>query len=139
MQFSIHQGSLQGAFLFIACTSTFPEVIKDLTVSSFADDHPLRKAFSPHQTNDEHNTIVSMEKTMLKVKPWINAVCLRLNESKNEFIDFGSQQLLQRCNAENIKVINEMITRSDKVKYLGGTLDSSYYITFSKSKHDTLQ
>ena len=36
-----------------------------------------------------------------------------------------SQQLLQKCNAENIKVINETIARSDKVKYLGGTLDSS--------------
>ena len=56
MQFSIPHGSVQGAFLFIAYTSTLTEVIKDLT---------LRKAFSPHQTNDEDNTIASIEKTML--------------------------------------------------------------------------
>ena len=62
---------------------------------------------------------------MLDVKSWIDDVCPKLNESKTEFIYFGSQQLLQKCNAENIKVINGSITRCDKVKYLGGTLDSS--------------
>ena len=48
MQLSIPQGSAEGTFLFMAYTSTFPEVIKDLTLSSFADDHSLKKAFSPH-------------------------------------------------------------------------------------------
>ena len=74
---------------------------------------------------DDDNTIATIEKTMLEVKSWMDAVCLNLNESKTEFIYFGSQQLLQKCNAENIKVINETIPRSDKVKYLGGTLNSS--------------
>ena len=82
MQFSIPQGSVHGAFLFIAYTSTFPEVIKVLTLSSFADDHSLRKAFSPHQTNDEHSTIATIEKAMLKVKSWMDAIHLKLNEPK---------------------------------------------------------
>ena len=125
MQFSVPQVSVQGAFLFIAYTLTFPGVIKDLTLSSFADGHSLRKAFSSHWTNDEQNTIATIEKTMFKVKSWMDAVCLKLNESKTEFIYFGSQQLLQKCNAENIKVINETTTRNNKIKYLGGTLDSS--------------
>ena len=125
MQFSIPQGSVQEAFLFIAYTSTFPEVIKDLTLSSFANDHSLRKAFNPHQTEDEHNTIATIEKTMLKVKSWMDSVCIKLNKSKTEFIYFGSQQLLQKCNVENMKFINETITKSDKAKYLGVTLDSS--------------
>ena len=123
MQFSVPQGSVQGAFKFITYTSTFPEVIKDLTLSSFANDHSLRKAFSPHKTNYEHNTIATIEETMLKVKSWMDVVCLKLNGSEIEFIYFRSQQLLQKCNAENIKVINETITRSDKVKYLGGIPD----------------
>ena len=42
-----------------------------------------------------------------------------------EFIYFGSQQLLQKCNTENIIVINKTITRCDKVRYLGGIHDSS--------------
>ena len=66
MQYSVPQGSVQGAFLLIAYTSTFPEVIKDLTLSSFANDQSLRKAFSTHQTNNEHNTITTIEKQCLK-------------------------------------------------------------------------
>ena len=86
MQFSIPQGSVQEAFLFIANTSTFHEVITDLTLNSFADDHSLRKAFSPHQTNDEDNSITTIERSMLEVKSWMDAVCLKLNKSKTEFI-----------------------------------------------------
>ena len=47
MQFSVPQESVQWAFLFIAYTSTLPEVIKFLTLSSFANAHSLRKVFSP--------------------------------------------------------------------------------------------
>ena len=83
MLFSIPQGSVQGAFLFIAYTSTFHEVIPDLTLNSFTDDHSLRKASSPHQTNDEDNTITVIEKSMMEVKSWMDAVCLKVHESKN--------------------------------------------------------
>ena len=55
---------------------------------------------------------------MLEVKFWMDAVCLKLNKSKTEFINFGSQQLLKKCNALNIKVINETVTRWDKVTYI---------------------
>ena len=96
MQFSVPQGSVQGAFLFIAYTSTFTEVIKDLALSSFADDNSLRKAFHPHQTKDEHNTIATIEKTMLKVKSWVDAVHLKLNESKTEFIHFGKSTTVMK-------------------------------------------
>ena len=40
MEFSIPEGSVQGAFLFIAYTSTIQVVIKEgLTLNGFADDH----------------------------------------------------------------------------------------------------
>ena len=81
MQFNVPQGSVQVVFLFIAYTSTFPEVIKDLTLSSFSDDHSLRKAFNH----------CNHYKTMLKVKSWMDVVHLKLNDSKTEFIYFGSQ------------------------------------------------
>ena len=74
MQFSVPKASVQGAFLFIVYTSTLHEGISDLTLNSFADDHSLRKAFSPHQTNDEDNTITVIEKSMLEVKSWMDAV-----------------------------------------------------------------
>ena len=96
MQFSIPQGSVQGAFLFIACTSTLYKAITHLTLNSFAHDHSLRKAFSPHQTNDEVSNITVIKKSMFEIKSWMDAVHLKLNESKMELICFVSQQLLQK-------------------------------------------
>ena len=90
MQFSTPQGSVHGAFLFIAYASTLHEVIMYITLNGFADGHLLRKAFSPHQTNNKDNTIAIIEKSTLEVKSWFDAVCLKLNKSKTEFIYFGS-------------------------------------------------
>ena len=46
MNFTMPQGSVQGAFLFIAYASTIQEVVKeDLTLIGFADDHSICKQF----------------------------------------------------------------------------------------------
>ena len=46
MNFSMPQGSVQGAFLFIAYASTIQEVVKeDLTLTGFVDDHSICKQF----------------------------------------------------------------------------------------------
>ena len=42
---SVPQGSIQGAFLFISYASTLNEIVKDLTLNGFADDHSVRKTF----------------------------------------------------------------------------------------------
>ena len=62
---------------------------------------------------------------MLEVKSWMDAVCLKLNESKTECIYYGSQQLLQKCNTETIIVICEIIIRCNQVRHLGVILNSS--------------
>ena len=56
---------------------------------------------------------------MLDVKHWMDAVCLKMNESKMEFIYLGSKQMLKKCNINTININGEGISRSDKVKYLG--------------------
>ena len=46
INFSVPQGSVQGAFLFIAYASTIQEVVKkDLTLTGFADDCSICKQF----------------------------------------------------------------------------------------------
>ena len=49
---------------------------------------------------------------------------LRLNESKTEFIYFGSGQQLRKCNKNTIKVTEETINRCSTIRYLGAYLDS---------------
>ena len=107
--------------------STIPEIILDsLQLNGYADDHLLRKPFKPgilheltNNTNvdDETCTIAVIENTMLKVKTWMDAVCLKLNESKTELIYFGSRQQLTKC--QLIQLINrEIIKRLTKVNIL---------------------
>ena len=78
MDFSVPQGSTQGAYLFICYASTLNVVVlKSLTLNGFADDHSIRKSFKPSIHDN---------------KSWMNAVKLKLNETKTEFIYFGGRQ-----------------------------------------------
>ena len=54
----------------------------------------------------------------------MDAVRLRLNESKTEFIYFGSGQQLKKFNKNTIRVIEETINRCSTVRYLGAYPDS---------------
>ena len=105
MDVSIPQGSTQGAYLFICYTSTLHEIFpRSLTLNSFADNHSIRKSFKPavpkgngiSTHTDEDNTITIIEKSMLDIKSWIDAVKLKLNGSKTEFIYFGGRQQLAK-------------------------------------------
>ena len=98
MDFSVPQGSTQGAYLFICYASTLNEVVpKSLSLNGFTDDHSFRKSFKPTIPKgnrscvhtDEDDTITVMEKFMLDIKSWMDAVKLKLNETKTEFIYLG--------------------------------------------------
>ena len=57
---------------------------------------------------------------------YINENCsahLKLNESKTEFIYFGSRQQLRKCQHKTVNINGENINRSTRVKYPGGHLD----------------
>ena len=124
INFSVPQGSVQGAFLFIAYASTIQEVVKkDLTLTGFADDHSICKQFRPG-SGQEQDTIEILESSLKDIKAWMDAVRLRLNESKTEFMYFGSGKQLKKCNENTIKVIEETINRCSTIRYLGAYLDS---------------
>ena len=123
MNFSIPQESVQGAFLFIAYASTIQVMKKDLTLTGFVDDHSICKQFKSG-TRQEQDTIAILESSLKDIKAWMDAVRLKLNESKTEFIYFGSGQQLSKCSENTIKVIEETITRCSTIQYLGGYLDS---------------
>ena len=124
MEFSVPQGCTQGASLFISYASTLNEVVpKDLQLNGYAYDHSISKCFKPE---DESDTIATIESTILDIKCWMDAVCLKMNESETEFIYSGIKQMLKKCNISTVNINGEHIVRSDKVKYLGGFLDSTF-------------
>ena len=54
---------------------------------------------------------------------WMHLNRLKLNPSKTEFILFGSQQQLAKCNTNAITVVDATVKMPDSIKYLGAHLD----------------
>ena len=129
LDYSVPQGSIQGAFLFIAYASTLDLVVwpSGLELNGFADDHSIRTTFRPSKLDhrEEHATIDKIEATMLKVKSWMDQVRLKLNEAKTEFMYFGWPSQLGKCAVSTIDINVENIARSEVTKYLGAHLDST--------------
>ena len=127
LDYSVPQGSVQGAFLFIAYASTLEQIVDNqLTLNGFADDHSVRLAFKPSKLDhkEELDTIVTMEKSMQDIKVWMDQVRLKMNDSKTEFIYFGWPSQLGKYISNSINVNEEIIERSTTTKYLGAYLDS---------------
>ena len=87
---------------------------EDLTLTGFADDHSICKQFKPG-TGQEEDTTVTLESSLKDIKAWMDAVRLKLNDSKTEFLYFHSGQHLSKCSENTIKVINEKIDRCSTV------------------------
>ena len=129
LDYSVPQGSVQDAFLFIACASTLDLVVQPsgLELNRFVDEHSICTTFKPSKLDhkEEPDTITTIESTMLDIKSWMDQVHLKLNELKMEFIYFGWPSQLGKCVATTIDVNREIIARSNVTKYLGTHLDST--------------
>ena len=68
LDFSVPQGSIQGAFLFILYASTLQEVVKNQQLNGFADNHSIRTEFNTSKLGAENSTITAIEDTMQKIK-----------------------------------------------------------------------
>ena len=128
LDYSVPQGSIQGAFLFVAYASTPDEIVDSnkLELNGFADDHSVRRSFKPSKLDhkEELETIAIMEQSMLDIKSWMDQVYLKMNESKTKFIYFGWPSQLEKCITTTININAEPIERSNTTKYLGAYLDS---------------
>ena len=65
LDYSVPQGSIQGAFLFVAYASTLDEIVDStkLELNGFVDDHSVRSSFKPSKLDhkEEMDTIAIME------------------------------------------------------------------------------
>ena len=69
-----------------------------------------------------HHIIV--QKSVLDINSWMDAVKLKLNESQIEFIYFDRRQQLAKTNRDTININIETIKCTNKIKYLQCHLDS---------------
>jgi exonuclease III len=120
---SVPQGSVAGPILYSVYASTLPSAItnSDINIMGYADDHGLYSSFS---SSDEFKEIDNLSETLSSVKMWMNSNRMKMNDSKTEFIYFGSRQQLQKSVISCIDINNCIVNQSSSIKYLGVVLDN---------------
>ena len=95
VNFSVRQGSILGPVLFSCYVSTLPEVIKQTTdtiILGYADDHAFTQAFTHKDTLVKY----TIEEKVDRIKNWMCMNHLQMNDTKTEFITFGTPHLLSK-------------------------------------------
>ena len=124
INFSVPQGSILGPVLFSCYVSTLPEVIKqnsDTIILGYADDHALTQAFT------QKDTLVKqiVEEKVNRIKSWMSMNHLQMNDTKTEFITFGTTHLLNKKNLDSITFGDTTVKSSKMIKFLGVLLDET--------------
>ena len=124
LKYGVPQGSCSGANLFTCyCSLIKDQINNSFTLTAFTDDHSLCKSVKAGNKIEEHNTKTDLEKTLTQIKCWMDAMHLKLNPAKTEYILFGSQQQLKKTSPEPCDAQGNLIPVSEAVRYLGGLLD----------------
>jgi hypothetical protein len=132
MNFSVPQGSVAGPVLFTAYISSLPNILQEDagSITGYADDHHLYKLFDPNVENSELDTTASLQQSLMDIKTWMDSLYLKMNETKTEYIQFGSYQQLSKCKCDKIDVNGSEIRKSCNIKILGAYLDEN--LSFKK-------
>ena len=100
-------------------------MVQDVQLFGFADDHILNDTFQAGNRTSEMNTIVRFEDTLADTKDWMDAVKLKINLDKTEFIYFGHKQQFNKCLISSIDVTSDKIKCAECIRYLGSFLDAN--------------
>ena len=76
LDYLVLQGSIHWAFLFISYVLTWDELVTQLTLKRFANDHSVRRTFKSSKLGhtDELETITIIESSILDIKSWMDHV-----------------------------------------------------------------
>ena len=112
---SVPQGSCANPVLFLAYTSSFPQVV-DSRLSLY-----LGCGFTPGTPGnlDELDKITTLTNSLKSINTWMNRNRLCMNNAKTEVLMIGSQSQLNRCITTALDVNGTMVQTSKMVKYLG--------------------
>ena len=123
---SVPQGSCSGAYFFIMYAATLFEIVQEVDLFGFADDHILINTFKAGDRLSEMNSIINLENALIDTKTWMDGVKLKMNLDKTEFIYFGFRTQISKCLINSIDVVGDEIERSGVIRYLGGFLDTQF-------------
>jgi hypothetical protein len=121
----VPQGSVLGPNFYEDYTAASLAAIfrkHNINFHIYADD---TQAYVSFQIDDEAISLEKLEKCLEEVKTWMAANWLKLNDSKTEFIIFGSKQSLSKVQTTSVSLGESEITPSTSVKSIGAHLDAT--------------
>ena len=119
----VPQGSILGPNLYEDYTAVPVGNIfrrNEILFHIYADD---TQAYLPFEINTEKMSLERLENCLQEIRQWMAQNWLKLNDSKTEFIVFGSQANLDVLKTTSVTLGSENINISDCAKSIGATLD----------------
>ena len=112
LAFNVPHGSYPGPVLFLAYTSTFPQVVdSQLNIYGFTDDHYLGCCFilGTLSNKDELEKIKILTNSLKSISTWMNRNRLQMNNAKTEVLLIGSQSQLNKCVTSALNINGTMV------------------------------
>ena len=131
IMFGVPQGSVLGPVLFNLYIRSIYSLVKRLgfNIMGYADDHQVTKSFTCSSQTEV--LTIELQNCFETIKRWMNQFFLQLNDSKTQFIVFGSSNVLRSLKINGINLgSNTTIRFVSTVKNLGVYMESS--LTFEK-------
>ena len=127
LPFLVPQGSCAGLVLFNLYISTLYQTLQDkgsgAEVIRYADDTSAYKSYPADSSAKESATVMGLELDIELTKQWMAENRLKMNDTKMEYIVFGNNVQLATCHHHGIKIGEETICKSNKIRLLGVHLD----------------
>ena len=120
------QGSCAGAVLYLSYTASISDVVSEvseegdprpISLNRFADDHAMKKSFTPTLEGDEELCIANIQACLFRVIKWMDSMRFKMNEGKTEFIIIGSGHQIAKCSTSHLNMNNVEVQRSRVIKY----------------------
>ena len=125
----VPQGSVLGPLLFLLFINDIVNSCPAAKLIIFADDTSV---FLSNKKFDQ--LLIETESTLKQLMEWFEANRLTLNTSKSNFIIFRTSQRKINNMPEKININGKDVYRTDKIKYLGITIDE--HLTWKPHIHE---
>jgi hypothetical protein len=93
----------------------------DISVQCYADDTQLYVSF---RSDEEAIALEKLERCIADLRVWMNKNRLKLNDSKTEFMIFGTKSKLSKINTKSVRVGDDDIAAVQHVRNIGAYFDS---------------